>query len=67
MCKNLPLQPQAKFILPPGIPMEDTKTSQKRNGLVRAYAVNTYQGLVRNYNEDRVAIVVNIMQPKRKI
>ena len=46
--------------------MDPTKTSTKRNGLVRAYAANTYQGLVRNYNEDRVAIVLNIMQPPAK-
>ena len=43
--------------------MDETKTSGKRNGLVRAYAANTYRGLVRNYNEDRVAIVLNITQP----
>ena len=54
------------MILPSGIPMDPTKTSTKRNGLVRAYAANTYQGLVRNYNEDRVAIVLNIMQPPAK-
>jgi len=30
---------------------------------VKAYAANTNQGLVRNYNEDRVAIILNIMKP----
>jgi hypothetical protein len=60
MQKKLPLQPASKIILPPEIPMDETKTSGKRNGLVRAYAANTYRGLVRNYNEDRVAIVLNI-------
>lgn len=27
------------------------------------YAANTNQGLVRNYNEDRVSIILNIMKP----
>lgn len=30
------------------------------NGLSAVYAVNTTNGLIRNYNEDRVSIVVNI-------
>ena len=31
-----------------------------------AYGANTNQGIVRNYNEDRVAIILNIMKPKSK-
>ena len=31
--------------------------------MVKAYAVNTNQGIVRNYNEDRVSIILNIMKP----
>ena len=42
---------------------EPTKCSVKQNGVIKAYAVNTHQGLVRNYNEDRVAIILNIMKP----
>jgi hypothetical protein len=42
---------------------EPTKCSYKRNGIVKAYAANTNQGLVRNYNEDRVSIIVNITNP----
>jgi len=42
---------------------EPTKFSFKKNGLVKAYAVNTNQGIVRNYNEDRVSIILNIMKP----
>ena len=42
------------------------KYSSKRNGIVAAYGANTNQGTVRNYNEDRVAIILNIMQPKSK-
>ena len=44
-------------------PFEPTKCSIKQNGVIKAYAVNTHQGLVRNYNEDRVAIILNIMKP----
>ncbi len=42
---------------------EPTKCSVKRNGIVKAYAANTNQGIVRNYNEDRVSIILNIMKP----
>jgi protein phosphatase 2C family protein 2/3 len=34
--------------------------------LVSGYGANTNQGIVRNYNEDRVAIILNIMKPKSK-
>ncbi len=43
---------------------EPTKISTKVNGVVAGYAANTYCGLVRNYNEDRVSIILNIIQPK---
>ena len=46
--------------------MEPSKASSKKNGIVKAYAANTHQGLVRNYNEDRVAIILNIMKPPNK-
>lgn len=42
---------------------DPTKCSSKKNGIIKAYAANTNQGLVRNYNEDRVAIILNIMRP----
>lgn len=42
---------------------EATKFSSKRNGLVSCYAAKTHQGLVRNYNEDRVSIILNISKP----
>lgn len=45
---------------------EQTKCSFKRNGIVRAYAANTNQGLVRNYNEDRVSIILNIVKPEHR-
>ena len=30
------------------------------------YGVNTYKGIIRNYNEDRVSIIVNAKKPKKK-
>jgi protein phosphatase 2C family protein 2/3 len=45
---------------------QPAKFSAKRNGIVAAYGANTNQGIVRNYNEDRVAIILNIMKPKSK-
>ena len=43
---------------------ESSKTSSKQMGIIRAYGANTYQGLVRNYNEDRVSIIINMARPK---
>ena len=43
---------------------ESSKTSSKKMGFIHAYAANTYQGLVRNYNEDRVSIIINMAKPK---
>jgi protein phosphatase 2C family protein 2/3 len=42
---------------------ETSKCSNKQVGIIKSYAVNTYQGLIRNYNEDRVAIILNIAKP----
>ena len=42
---------------------EQSKTSKKKNGIVKSYGVNTYQGIVRNYNEDRVSIIINMSKP----
>ena len=42
---------------------EPAKCSFKNNGIVKAYAANTNQGIVRNYNEDRVSIILNIIKP----
>lgn len=42
---------------------ETTKCSTKALGVIKAYAANTYQGIIRNYNEDRVSIILNISRP----
>lgn len=61
--RGLGIQPAHKIIIPNDDP---TKTSSKRTGIVRAYAANTNQGLVRNYNEDRVSIITNLLPPKSR-
>lgn len=42
------------------------KFACKKNGVVSSYSANTHQGIVRNYNEDRVSIILNIIKPKFK-
>jgi len=61
--QKLALQPGARIIIPN---KEPTKCSIKRNGIVRAYAAITNQGLVRTYNEDRVSIILNITKPSHR-
>ena len=43
---------------------EQSKTSKKTMSSIKSYGVNTYQGIVRNYNEDRVSIIINMNKPK---
>lgn len=45
---------------------EPTKASQKKCGIIKSYAANTNQGIIRDYNEDRVSIILNILKPKNK-
>jgi len=46
--------------------IEPSKTSKKQIGVISAFAANTHMGTVRNYNEDRVSIILNIAKPKNK-
>ena len=39
------------------------KISSKSFGIITSYAANTNQGIVRNYNEDRVSIIINMNKP----
>ena len=57
------LEPGTRISIPND---EPTKCSFKRNGIVRAYAAKTHQGIVRNYNEDRVSIILNIVKPEHR-
>ena len=60
---SYPLQPAERIIIPNH---ETTKYSVKDNGIVKAYAANTNQGIVRDYNEDRVSIILNILKPQSR-
>ena len=42
---------------------DKSRISKKDMGLIKSYGVNTYQGIVRNYNEDRVSIIINMNKP----
>jgi hypothetical protein len=42
-----------------------SKTSTKAFGSVQSFSANTNCGLVRNYNEDRIAIILNAIDPMR--
>lgn len=46
---------------------EPTRCSTNHNGIIRAYAANTNQGIVRDYNEDRVSIILNIVKPQNRM
>lgn len=56
-------EPLATLFLPSYDP---PKHSSRSNGVIQAYAAVTNQGLVRNYNEDRVSIIMNISRPVLK-
>jgi len=42
---------------------EPAKHSKNGHGTIRAYSASTNQGPVRDYNEDRVAIILNFSKP----
>ena len=46
--------------------LDPYRCSLKRSGIVRAYAAITNQGIIRNYNEDRVSIILNILKPPHR-
>ena len=41
----------------------NSKISSRNFGIIKAYAANTCQGIIRDYNEDRVSIVINMSKP----
>ena len=45
---------------------QHSKTSNKAFGCVRSFAANTNVGTVRKGNEDRIAIILNVIQPQAK-
>ena len=52
---NMLSEPMKKF--------NQRKISSKSFGIITSYAANTNQGIVRNYNEDRVSIIINMNKP----
>ncbi len=44
---------------------QDAKHSLNSFDLIASYGVNTYRGIFRNYNEDRVSIIVNAKNTKK--
>ena len=46
---------------------QEAKHSLNSFDLISAYGVNTYRGIFRNYNEDRVSIIVNAKNPKKNV
>ena len=45
----------------------EAKHSSNPFDVIASYGVNTFKGIIRNYNEDRVSIIVNAKKPKRFI
>ena len=39
--------------------------SETKTGPIQVYGVNSYRGLIKKYNEDRVSIILNITKPER--
>jgi len=46
---------------------EKAKFASKSHGFITSYAANTHQGISRNYNEDRVSIILNMTKPSQKV
>jgi hypothetical protein len=45
---------------------DNAKYGAKSNGCIIGYGVNTNKGTVRNYNEDRVSIILNVVKPSSR-
>ena len=48
----------------PSIFLTPGKISAKSFGVITSYAANTNQGIVRDYNEDRVSVIINMNKPR---
>lgn len=44
----------------------EPKCSMKSFGRIKGYSANTNQGPIRDYNEDRVSVILNIMKPHHR-
>ena len=52
-----------KMLSEPILKFNQGKISSKSFGSIISYATNTNQGIIRNYNEDRVSIIINMNKP----
>ena len=48
----------------PSITLIPGKIPAKNYGLIASFAANTNQGIVRDYNEDRISVIINMNKPK---
>jgi hypothetical protein len=55
--------PKLPKVLVPISNFDPAKHSKNGHGTIRAYSASTNQGPVREYNEDRVAIILNFSKP----
>ena len=58
--KNLNKPIELKMLNEPIAKFNQGKISSKSFGIITSYAANTNQGIARNYNEDRVSIIINM-------
>lgn len=61
--EEIPLIPGHKIT---NTTVDKSKCSTRKNGVVKAYSANTNKGIIRNYNEDRVSIILNILKPNSR-
>ena len=61
--KNLNKPIELKMLNEPITKFNQGKISSKSFGIITSYAANTNQGIARNYNEDRVSIIINMNKP----
>ena len=61
--KNLNKPIELSMLTEPILKFNQGKISSKTFGVITSYAANTNQGIVRNYNEDRVSIIINMNRP----
>jgi len=77
LTSKAPLNPRSKSskqfqhkVIAPNIDLLKTlgplRYSNKRNAEIEAYAAITHEGLIRDYNEDRVSIILNAVKPNNK-
>ena len=41
-----------------------SKITKKKNGIITSFSANSHEGIFRNYNEDKLNIILNIKKPK---